>query len=76
LALRAPYPLPEGDGDNVQRGHPGQRVEIAIAVGDCQPVSQGARGDEAVDAGTDGVPGAARRSVEMNRLVENLPGEG
>lgn len=60
----------------MERGHLGDRVEIAIAVGDRQPVSQGARGDQAVDAGPDGVAGSAGCSVETNRLVESLPSKG
>jgi hypothetical protein len=64
------------DGADVERGHLGDRIEIAIVVGHRQSMSQGTRGDQAVDGGPDGVAGSAGSSIEANRLVENFPSKG
>ena len=49
----------------------GEQVEVAIVVEHGQRVPDGARRDQAVDAGPDGDAGAARRPVEIDRLIED-----
>ena len=53
----------------------GKGCEVAIVVEHGEGVSQGARGDEAVDAGANRHPGPASGSVEIDGYFEDLVSE-